>query len=140
LGKRLHTKGQHWQFDDYVSAAGWIDKDHFMIASSKSLFKFNLETAEQTHICDLESDLPANRSNDGRADPQGGFWIGTMGLNASALMVPSSISTATYGTRNGVSDASPFTTQAAQKSKPLTCLSPNPLAPHLAEHTTKPYS
>jgi len=82
LGKRLHTKGQHWQFDDYVSAAGWIDKDHFIIASSKSLFKFNIETAEQTHICDLESDLPANRSNDGRADPQGGFWIGTMGLNA----------------------------------------------------------
>jgi len=67
LGKRLHTKGKHWQFDDYVSAAGWIDRDHILIASSKAL---------------LEADIPANRSNDGRADPQGGFWIGTMGLNA----------------------------------------------------------
>lgn len=82
LGKRLHTKGKHWQFDDYVSAAGWIDRDHILIASSKALFKFNIETAAQTHICDLEADIPANRSNDGRADPQGGFWIGTMGLNA----------------------------------------------------------
>jgi len=82
LGKRLHTKGKHWQFDDYVSAAGWIDKDHLMIASSRALFKFNIATADQDHICALESDLPSNRSNDGRADPQGGFWIGTMGLNA----------------------------------------------------------
>jgi len=82
LGKKLHTKGQHWNFDDYVSAAGWINEHELMIASSRALFRFNLETAEQTHICELEADLPGNRSNDGRADPQGGFWIGTMGLNA----------------------------------------------------------
>lgn len=82
LGKRLHTSGKHWQFDDYVSAAGWIDHDNILIASSKALFKFNLETATQSHVCDLEADIASNRSNDGRADPQGGFWIGTIGLNA----------------------------------------------------------
>ena len=30
----------------------------------------------------LEADQPLTRSNDGRADPWGGFWIGTMGFNA----------------------------------------------------------
>jgi sugar lactone lactonase YvrE len=33
--------------------------------------------------------MPANRPNDGRADPQNGFWIGTMGKthapNAGAI-------------------------------------------------------
>jgi len=30
----------------------------------------------------LEDDNGTTRSNDGRADPQGGFWIGTMGIKA----------------------------------------------------------
>ena len=30
-------------------------------------------------FCELEADNNATRSNDGRADPWGGFWIGTMG-------------------------------------------------------------
>ena len=33
-------------------------------------------------IAPLEADNPVTRSNDGRADPWGGFWIGTMGFNA----------------------------------------------------------
>ena len=32
----------------------------------------------------LEADNRITRSNDGRADPQGGFWIGTMGKRAEA--------------------------------------------------------
>lgn len=82
LGKRLHTKGQHWDFDTYVSAAGWVDENTLLVASAKSIFTFDLTTAAQTHLCDLEADNKITRSNDGRADPQGGFWIGTMGLNA----------------------------------------------------------
>lgn len=82
LSKRFHTKGQHWDFDDYVSAAGWIDHDTFLIASATELFTFDVETGAKTHVCPLEADNPVTRSNDGRADPQGGFWIGTMGMNA----------------------------------------------------------
>lgn len=82
LGKRLHTKGQHWDFDHYVSAAGWVDHDTLIIASAVGLHRFNSTTGEQSLLCDLEADNPITRSNDGRADPQGGFWIGTMGINA----------------------------------------------------------
>ena len=82
LSKRLHTKGQHWDFDDHVSAAGWVDHDTLIVASARALMRFDITTGDTTHLCDLEADNPVTRSNDGRADPQGGFWIGTMGLNA----------------------------------------------------------
>ena len=82
LGKRLHTKSQHWQFDEYVSAAGWVAHDQLLIASASELFLFNVETGDSQDICALEADNKITRSNDGRADPQGGFWIGTMGINA----------------------------------------------------------
>lgn len=81
LGKRLHTKGKHWQFDAHVSAAGWVDENTLMIASAKALHHFHIDTGKHDIICPLEADNPITRSNDGRADPQGGFWIGTMGLN-----------------------------------------------------------
>jgi len=71
-----------WSFDAQVSAAGWVSRDELLIASETGLFLFNLATEERRHLCDLEADNPATRSNDGRADPQGGFWIGTMGKSA----------------------------------------------------------
>ncbi len=79
LSKQLHCDDDRmWQFDEHVSAAAWVDKDHLLIASETALLKFNLETGEQTELCALEADDPSTRSNDGRADPWGGFWIGTM--------------------------------------------------------------
>ena len=82
LGKRLHTKGQHWDFSTYVSAAGWVDHDTLIVASANELIHFDITTGQSINLCDLEADNANTRSNDGRADPQGGFWIGTMGLNA----------------------------------------------------------
>ncbi len=86
LGKRLLTQNGHgpqeWHFPECVSAAGWIDRDTLMIASETALFRFNLETGTKREVVALEADNPATRSNDGRADPFGGFWIGTMGKQA----------------------------------------------------------
>lgn len=82
LGRTLHRKGQHWRFERIVTAAGWIDEDRLLVASDRALSMFHISTGQSTEICPLEADNPATRSNDGRADPQGGFWIGTMGLEA----------------------------------------------------------
>ena len=71
-----------WQFGQHVSAAGWINRDELLIASEIELFRFNVETSDRQHLCDLEAEEPETRSNDGRADPWGGFWIGTMGKQA----------------------------------------------------------
>lgn len=82
LGKRLHIKDRHWQFSRHVSAAGWLDDTRLLMADSIGLHIFDLarETADQ--VAEIEADNTVTRSNDGRADPWGGFWIGTMGLNA----------------------------------------------------------
>ena len=86
LNKRLLSRDngteKTWQFDEYVSAAGWVSRTELLIASSSKLFLFNLETEASAKICDLEADNAMTRSNDGRADPKGGFWIGTMGFGA----------------------------------------------------------
>jgi sugar lactone lactonase YvrE len=82
-GKRMLARSDagpaEWKFDQMVSAAGWISHDELLIASETALFRFNLETGAQTTVIGLEADDPTTRSNDGRADPQGGFWIGTLG-------------------------------------------------------------
>lgn len=71
-----------WQFDQMVSAAGWVSDSELIIASETALLRFDLGTGESAPLVALEADNPKTRSNDGRADPQGGFWIGTMGKGA----------------------------------------------------------
>ena len=88
LDSRLYTRtaaGQrHWQFGEMVSAAGWVDRDTLLIASESALFRFDLATGTRTDLVALEAGNPLTRSNDGRADPQGGFWIGTMAKDEGA--------------------------------------------------------
>ena len=85
---RLHTREgdatRTWSFDEHVSAAGWLDQDRLLIASETRLFAFNLKTGASEDVLPLEADRPDTRSNDGRADPWGGFWIGTMSKTAEA--------------------------------------------------------
>jgi sugar lactone lactonase YvrE len=88
LGQQLLTRdgadGKAWGFDEMVSAAGWIDENHLLIASETRLFQFDLRNGAQSDIAPLEADNPNTRSNDGRADPWGGFWIGTMAKDGSS--------------------------------------------------------
>lgn len=86
IGKTLHTREndapRSWTFDWIVSAAGWSDRDHLLIATEQSLVRFNIETGDHSEVAPLEADSSGTRCNDGRADPFGGFWIGTMGKSA----------------------------------------------------------
>ncbi len=86
INKRLMTRdsnGQRsWQFTEHVSAAGWVDRNTLLIASETGLWRFGLESGQKELVAPLEADNPITRSNDGRADPWGGFWIGTMGKRA----------------------------------------------------------
>ncbi|MCT8158907.1 SMP-30/gluconolactonase/LRE family protein [Pseudoruegeria sp. SHC-113] len=84
LCSNVNGEALSWQFDEYVSAAGWVDETRLLIASQTQLFLFDVESGAQEHVVALEADDPVTRSNDGRADPWGGFWIGTMGINAEA--------------------------------------------------------
>lgn len=84
LGKRLHIEGRHWQFSRYTSAAGWIDDHRLLMSDSIGLHVFDLASGTADQVAQIETDIAITRSNDGRADPFGGFWCSTMGINAEA--------------------------------------------------------
>jgi len=67
-----------WHFAEIVAAAAIIDDENLAIATETGLKRFNLASGETTPIVDIERDVPANRTNDSRVHPSGGFWIGTM--------------------------------------------------------------
>lgn len=67
-----------------VSAAGWTGRDSLLIACETGLFEYNLDSGAATWVVDIEADDPATRSNDGRADAHGGFWIGFMAKSGAA--------------------------------------------------------
>ncbi|MCC5992950.1 MAG: SMP-30/gluconolactonase/LRE family protein [Rhodobacteraceae bacterium] len=81
-GRKLHSIARSWDFDEMPSAMGWISADEVMIATETRLLVFSLGTGTARTLCALEAQNPTTRSNDGRADPRGGFWIGTMGKQA----------------------------------------------------------
>ena len=80
LNRTLHSQMQSWGFSGFVSAAGWIDRDSLLIASETGLIRFDLTTGVEHPVAAVGT--AATRSNDGRADRQGGFWFGTMGKSA----------------------------------------------------------
>lgn len=74
------TGPREWAFPEIVSAAGWIGRDELLIASESGLLRFHLASgAREALVIAGSSDT---RSNDGRADRQGGYWFGTMGKRA----------------------------------------------------------
>lgn len=87
LGRKMFVRpdtgaAKVWEFDEYVSAAGRVAEDRLLLASQTALSLFDLKTGAREVLVPLEADNAITRSNDGRADPQGGFWIGTMGIHA----------------------------------------------------------
>lgn len=82
LFMRSHALFRQWLFPEIVSAAGWVDRDTLLIAGETALWRFDIETGTHVKHLPLDADNPNTRSNDGRADPWGGFWIGTMGKGA----------------------------------------------------------
>lgn len=84
LNRTLYSQtaagGKVWTFPETVSAAGWISHSELLIASAAGLSRFHLETATRETV--VATGTPGSRSNDGRADRNGGFWFGTMGKRA----------------------------------------------------------
>jgi sugar lactone lactonase YvrE len=51
------------------------------VAMEKGFYFLDLKTEQLTEIVDPESQLPENRFNDGKCDPYGRFWAGTLSLS-----------------------------------------------------------
>lgn len=77
LLSRDETGPLAWALPEPCSAAGWVDDDTLILGGESRLWRFDLRRGSATPLTVLNED-PALRSNDGRADPWGGFWISTM--------------------------------------------------------------
>jgi sugar lactone lactonase YvrE len=66
------------QLDQQVGAIVLRKSGGAILAMEKGFYELNLETNSLNQIADPESHLPENRFNDGKVDPAGRFWAGTM--------------------------------------------------------------
>jgi sugar lactone lactonase YvrE len=73
------TLADRW-FDtgDVVSALVLAQEDRLLLALRDRLAFLHLDSGAVESLQQLEFSLPGTRFNDGKCDPQGRFWIGTM--------------------------------------------------------------
>ena len=60
LYTRENNEAWNWQFDEYVSAAGWVDAEQLIIALETVSFLFDLRKGAQGQRCAVEAADPAN--------------------------------------------------------------------------------
>jgi sugar lactone lactonase YvrE len=65
---------------DVVGCIGLAGPDRLIMAQRDRLAFLDLQSGEVEPILAVEADLPANRFNDGKCDPQGRFWFGSMSV------------------------------------------------------------
>ncbi len=80
----LGGQQRQWNFGEPASAAGWIDEDTLVVATSSGLHRFDIASGRWDTIAGLEAQNDSTRSNDGRIAPDGSFWIGTMACDLAA--------------------------------------------------------
>ena len=69
-----------WQLDQRIGCIAPIDNQRLLYAGDKGIFSFDTDTGDSTLIGDPEADYLDNRFNDGKCDPLGRFWAGTINL------------------------------------------------------------
>lgn len=83
-GRRLHCyvpeTGRHaqWSFESEPACCAPVPGGRLMLAQRDGIFVFDPERGERTRVAAPPYDTATVRFNDGRADPQGRFWVGTI--------------------------------------------------------------
>lgn len=71
-------------FDEPVCAVAPHADGRLLVAFAKRMAWVDWNSgAIRASVCEIEPDLPGNRANDGKLDPAGRFWIGTMSNDGS---------------------------------------------------------
>ncbi|MEM7316528.1 MAG: SMP-30/gluconolactonase/LRE family protein [Planctomycetota bacterium] len=84
VGKKLFqyspktNTNREWQLDQMVGTVVPREQGGLMLALQHGFATFDPETGHYAIVHDPEPELPDNRFNDGKCDPAGRFWAGTM--------------------------------------------------------------
>ena len=74
-------ENQTWDVGEKPGLAVPAEKGDLILGTSVGFVRLDLDSGELSPIIDPEQDLPNNRFNDGKVDPEGRLWAGTMGMN-----------------------------------------------------------
>ncbi len=82
-GKKLHKvtpEGEDvaYEMPSRVGTVGLTKGSRLVVALENGLHLFDPDTQELEFFCQPETDRTGNRGNDGKPDPAGNMWIGTM--------------------------------------------------------------
>ena len=86
MGQELHIYNPAAHQDRVINVGQYVgtvvprQAGGVMLAMHHGFASLDLDTEKLTLINDPEADLPGNRFNDGKCDPAGRFWAGTMGM------------------------------------------------------------
>jgi len=75
---RLHDLGE------MVGAVALLPDGDFLAALQSGLARIDRESGARAPVCHPEAAHPQNRYNDGKCDPSGRFWVGSMALDERA--------------------------------------------------------
>jgi len=74
------VSGAHrqWRFDTDVACCAPLPDGGLVLALRRGLVRFDPVTGASTALAEAPYDTARERFNDGKADPQGRFWVGTI--------------------------------------------------------------
>ena len=68
-----------WEMDERIGTVVPMQEGGFLCAGDSGIYSFDPDSGTKTNLADPEADKrPQNRFNDGKCDPSGRFWAGTI--------------------------------------------------------------
>jgi len=89
-GKKMHIydpktkKNISFQTPSRIGTVVPKNKEEAVVALEDGIYNLNTITGNITLLSDVEADMTYNRFNDGKCDPNGNLWVGSMHLDQSA--------------------------------------------------------
>jgi sugar lactone lactonase YvrE len=87
-GGRIHrfdpANGAHrqWDFDQHPGSLAPLPGGDLVVAFRDGVFRFSPASGERRRLAAAPYDVKTQRFNDGKADPQGRFWVGSIDEHA----------------------------------------------------------